>query len=143
MRKLLLTLIAILSFNLSNAQTSTKYTELNVGISVGTVPVFPGWSFLFGEHIKYNSGVILEYEGGLAFPSIVTGKAGIGFSLDKQLDLTAGVRPWPTSTYIQIQSHRPDKLKDIVITAERMSLGETSFGQYFMFTVGWRYNIVK
>lgn len=143
MKKLLLILIAILGFNLSNAQTHTKFTELNTGISVGTVPMFPGVSFLFGEQVKFDSGVILEYEGGIAFPSIFTGKAGIGFSLDKKFDLTAGIRPWPTSTYLQIQSHRPDKLRDILFTVERMSWGSTSFGQSFMFTVGWKYNIIK
>lgn len=143
MKKTLLILIAILCFNLSKAQTITKYTEFNTGISVGVVPIFPGASFLFGEHVKYNSGVILEYEGGVAFPSIVTGKAGIGFSVDDKLDLTAGVRPWPTSTYIQIQAHRSNKLRDLVFTAERMYWGPTSFGQALMFTVGWRYNIIK
>ena len=143
MKKLLLILIATLSLNLSNAQKVTKFTELNTGISMGIAPLFPGVSFLMGESIKYNSGVILEYEGGIAFPSIFTGKAGIGFSLDEKFDLTAGVRPWPTSTYLQLQSHRPDKLRDILFTVETMNWGSTSFYQSAMFTVGWRYNIVK
>lgn len=143
MKKTLLLLISILCFTFSKAQTTTKYTELNVGASVGTVPVFPGFSILYGATTKCDNGIILDYQGGLAFPSLVTGKAGIGFSINPKLDLTFGIRVWPSSTYVQLKVNRPNKLKDIVFTAENTWGGPTSFGQTAIFTVGWRPNITK
>ena len=141
MKKILLVLISILCITLSNAQTTIKYTEFNVGASVGVVPMFPGFSFLYGATTKYDSGVILDYQGGLAFPSLVTGKAGIGFSIDPKLDLTFGVRVWPSSTYVQLKINRPDRPRDIVFTVENTWWGPTSLGQGAIFTVGWRPNI--
>jgi len=143
MKKILLILALILCFNISKAQTTVTYTELNVGASVGTIPLFPGFSVLYGATTKCDNGIILDYQGGLAFPSLVTGKAGIGFSLDPKLDLTFGVRVWPSSTYVQLKVNRSNKFRDIVFTAENTWWGPTSFGQYAIFTVGWRPNIQK
>jgi hypothetical protein len=143
MRKLLLVFISILCFGFSKAQTTTKYIEFNTGLSFGTVPMFPGASFLYGATTKFNSGVILDYQGGLAIPSIVTGKAGVGFSIDPKFDVSVGFRAFPSTLYIQLLSHRPNRYRDIVFTIEMMSWEATSFGQSTVLTVGWRPNIKK
>ena len=143
MRVALLILVSILFFNVSKGQVSTTYTEINTGFSTGTVPLFPGVSYMYGGSTKYPSGVILDYEGGFAFPSIITGKVGIGFSIDPYLDASIGIRPWPSSTYVQLNILRPNKCTNLVLTVEGMTGRETSFGQNAIFTIGWRKNIFK
>ena len=143
MKKLLLLFILALCFNISKAQTTTTYTELNAGVSVGTVPLFPGASFLYCATTRFNRGVLLDYQGGLAFPSILTAKAGVGYAFDSKYELSLGARIWPSTTYLQLKSNRPDKNRDILFTIEAMSWSTTSFSQSAIFTVGWRHNIVK
>lgn len=140
MRKVITTLILLLTALLTSAQTKTTYSEVNVGVCVGTVPFFPGASSMVGVTNKYPSGIILDYEGGIAFPTLLTGKIGLGASLDDQLDLTFGVRVFPSSFYTQLEVNRPEKRSDIVFTAEALLWGEQAFGQYSILTVGWRFN---
>jgi len=138
MKKILLTLVTILFFGFANGQTTTKYMEFNMGFSAGLIPIFPGGSFLYGATTKYDSGVVLDYQGGFAFPSLVTGKIGVGASLNDDSDITVGIRPWPASTYLQLKLNRPNKKTDLVITAEKM-WGRNLFVQDAIFTIGWRY----
>jgi hypothetical protein len=98
---------------------------------------------MYGGSTKYPSGIVLDYEGGIAFPSIITGKAGIGVSIDPYLDISAGIRPWPSSTYLQLNILRPNKCTNLVLTVEGMTGRETSFGQNAIFTIGWRKNVLR
>jgi len=142
MKNILLTLVTILFFGFANGQSTTRYIEFNTGISTGLVPLFPGGSFMYGATTTYNSGIVLDYEGGFAFPSLVTGKAGIGYAVSKDADITVGIRPWPASTYLQLKLNRPNKKTDLVITAENMWARDL-FVQTAIFTIGWRLNAVK
>ena len=82
-------------------QNSTNYKEFNAGLFVGDdVEVFPGASFLWGKTTYVSDNFLLDYEYGFAFPTIVTGKIGLGIgNLNNAFVL--GIRPWPTTGYLQ------------------------------------------
>lgn len=133
MKKLILIAFLLLSSLIVNAQT-TKYVEVNTGFSTGTIPFFPGGSIMVGATRKFNSGIILDYEGGVAIPTIITFKGGAGFNIGKDI-LTFGVRPWPGSVYAQYEIMRLNKLSDLVLTVE----GSVGVMQTSIFTIGWRW----
>ena len=133
MKKLILISLLLLSSLLVKGQT-VKYVELNTGFSTGTVPFFPGGSIMVGDTHKFDSGIILDYEGGVAVPTIITLKGGIGFNVKKDI-ITFGVRPWPGSVYAQYEIMRLNKSSDIVLTAE----GSLGVIQSSIFTIGWRW----
>ena len=95
---IILYLLPILAYS----QYTTNYKEFNAGVYLGSsdVYVFPGASFLFGTTVYYNNNILLDYEIGLAFPTVVTGKLGLGIGDDNR-SVIIGVRPWPTSLYFQ------------------------------------------
>lgn len=135
MKKLILISLLLLSSLLVKGQTETvKYVELNTGFSTGTVPFFPGGSIMVGATHKFDSGIILDYEGGVAIPTIITLKGGVGFNIKKDI-ITFGIRPWPGSVYAQYEIMRPGKSSDIVLTAE----GSLGVIQSSIFTIGWRW----
>ena len=85
---LLLFICPIVSF--SQSLNSNSYKEFNFGIYSGEeaglvlsinnkfYSVFPGASFLWGktEYLQYNT--LLDYQIGIALPTIITGKVGFG-----------------------------------------------------------------
>lgn len=122
-----------------NAQSRITYSEINAGISTGVVPIFPGASSLVGATVRYPSGFIVDYQGGIAFPTLLTGKVGVGLPVDYNMDLTVGIRALPSSIYAQLLVKRPTKKSDLVFTAEALAWSP-AFGQYSILTVGWRFN---
>lgn len=139
MKKLILLLTLLPLFTYS--QTTTPYIEVNAGFSTGIVPFFPGASVLYGATDLYPSGFIMDYEAGIAFPSLITGKFGIGYDANGT-EITAGVRPWPPSTYGQVRIDRPNKLADIIISVEG-TMFPSEFVQRAIFTIGWRFDHKK
>lgn len=135
-------LIILLSTVIVKAQTTTPYVEINTGFSTGIIPVFPGASVLYGETTKYNSGFLLDYEVGISFPTLITGKIGVGYDIEGT-ELSVGVRPWPPATYGQIRLDRPNKKSDIILSIEGMMWSEQLFVQRAIFTVGWRFDNKK
>ena len=131
---LLLTLLPLFTYS----QTTTPYVEVNAGFSTGIVPFFPGASVLYGATDIYPSGFIMDYEGGIAFPSLVTGKFGIGYDANGT-EITAGIRPWPPATYGQVRIDRPNKVADIIISVEG-TMFPNEFVQRAIFTIGWRFD---
>ena len=108
MKKFILLLsISVLFMGRNSAQELTKmsqnsFTELNVGVAFlddGWIP-FPGASFLWGQTFINKNDVIFEYEVGLAFPTLVTAKLGIGKKFNNT-KVIVGVRPWPFNIYGQ------------------------------------------
>ena len=138
MKQLILTIALVLFVLTTNAQTRTTYSEINAGISTGAIPIFPGASSLVGATVKYPSGFIVDYQGGIAFPTLLTGKIGAGIQVDHNMDLTIGIRALPSTVYAQLLVSRPNKKSDIVFTAEALTW--SAFGQYYILTVGWRFN---
>lgn len=138
MKKYILILFLILTVIKSNGQTTTPYIEVNTGFSTGIVPFFPGASVLYGATDKYPSGFIMDYEAGIAFPTLVTGKFGIGYDANGT-EITGGIRPWPLATYGQVRIDRPNKNSDIVLSIEGMWFS-SEFVQRAIFTIGWRFD---
>lgn len=143
MKKSILTTIMVACSFLTFAQpTKIKNFEINTGIATGVVPFFPGLSALYGATLYYPSGLIVDYQGGFAFPTLITGKIGAGFNIEKQ-ELTFGIRPFPSTCYAQIRIDRPNKESDITVSLESGIYRSSFFGQNTIVTVGWRWNNKK
>jgi hypothetical protein len=93
---LILTLLPISLWSQSN----NTYKEFNFGIAVVDDFGFPGASFLFGQTNYYTNHTLLDYQIGIAFPSILTGKVGLGIG-DTDFATIIGIRAWPTCPYFQ------------------------------------------
>ena len=77
------------------------YFDSNVGVAFADFP-FPGASLLGGVRKVSDSGFVLEAEAGLAFPTIVTGKVGVGIQrFAGGPSGTLGLRLWPLHVYYQ------------------------------------------
>ena len=64
----------------SSEITKTSFFEWNFGIALisdSYIP-FPGGSALWGTTYVNQENLIFEYEVGFAFPTLVTGKIGVG-----------------------------------------------------------------
>tara|TARA_B100001057_G_scaffold58453_1_gene51818 strand:- start:1368 stop:1691 length:324 start_codon:yes stop_codon:yes gene_type:complete len=94
---LILAITPLLSFS----QSKNTYKEFNFGLALfDGNNAFPGASFLIGKTNYYSNNTLLDYQAGLAFPSILTGKLGFGIG-DEDFATIIGTRPWPTSSYLQ------------------------------------------
>ena len=95
MKKLIAILLLVPMLALGQTEKkSKKFLEINGGAAEAWIAWIPGASVLWGTTTQYNNKLIGEYQVGLAFPSIVTGKCAVGFgNLDYNLML--GLRPWP------------------------------------------------
>ena len=83
------------------SQYSTTYKEFNAGIYTSEdIPVFPGISFLWGKTIYYENNTLLDYEIGVALPTLANAKVGFGIVNDNN-SVIIGLRPWPTAGYFQ------------------------------------------
>ena len=101
-------LLLLFIFQTSNAQKSTSissensFIEWNVGIAFiadENFP-FPGTSVLWGKtHVNEND-IIFEYQAGFAFPSLITGKIGVG-KMFGSTKVIAGIRPFPFNVFLQ------------------------------------------
>ena len=77
------------------------YFDSNVGVAFADFP-FPGASLLGGVRKVSESGFVLEAQAGLAFPTIVTGKVGLGIQrFAGGPSGTLGLRLWPLHVYYQ------------------------------------------
>ena len=86
---------------LSFSQSKNIYGEFNFGIAVLDGGAFPGASLLIGKTNYYENNTLLDYQAGIAFPTIVTGKIGFGWG-DEDFATIIGFRVWPSCPYIQI-----------------------------------------
>lgn len=140
--KHILTLFLLLTLTTTQAQLTTPYVEVNAGFSTGAIPFFPGASVLYGATTKYNSGILFDYQAGIAFPTLITFKGGIGYDINGT-EISVGLRPWPPSTYGQVKIDRRRKQSDIILTVENTLFNEELFSQYAIFTIGWRWENKK
>jgi|LauGreDrversion4_2_1035121.scaffolds.fasta_scaffold99664_4 hypothetical protein len=148
MKSFLILLFAI-SYSLPkfSAQTNEKrsYLELNAGVArIFYDGYFPGFSFLIGQQKMLSSNTFLEYQAGLALPTIVTGKIGLGYQ-NKFIGVSGGFRVFPSMFYGQI--HFRTKKGQLNISAEQTpfnldnwDLGP-SFGANNVFSLGYQWNI--
>ena len=94
---LILTIAPLLSFS----QLKNTYVELNCGIAVLDGGAFPGASLLIGKTNYFENNTLLDYQAGIAFPTIVTGKLGFGWG-NEDFATIIGFRVWPSCPYLQI-----------------------------------------
>jgi hypothetical protein len=155
MRKTLLIIFLIFCGN-SFTQTSNNrtYLEVNGGIAVfeqissyGPIngETFPGISFLVGNQSFIFQNIFFESQIGLALPSIVTAKIGLGF-INKGIGASIGMRLYPTMGYAQI--HLPTSNGQLNISAEASPFTNSSFESYslgakYIFTIGYQWNVGK
>ena len=120
------------------------YLESNWGICfIGDAIVLPGTSFLIGKTMDFNNRFI-DMQIGLALPSIVTAKIGIGkyFNDEKKSNISFGVRPWPLHGYAQLGFDTKEG-KSVLLTFEGGTGQEISFFSNGLVTVGFRWDIFK
>ena len=108
MKKLLL--ISLFSFfffinseaqEISTEKSKNSFVEWNFGVAYTDDSfVFPGTSVLWGRTYINENNSIFEYEAGLAFPSLITGKLGIGKKFNNT-QVIVGVRPFPFNCFLQ------------------------------------------
>ena len=104
MKNLLILFVFISGFQTIIAQESqNSFIEANFGVALmddfNYVPM-PGTSELWGKTHIYDNDFIFEYEGGFAFPTLLTGKLGIGKKFNTT-QVVIGVRPFPFHLYAQ------------------------------------------
>ena len=155
MRKTLLIIFLIFCGN-SFTQTSNNrtYLEVNGGIAVFEQisyygpfngETFPGISFLVGNQSFIFQNIFFESQIGLALPSIITAKIGLGF-INKGIGASIGMRLYPTMGYAQI--HLPTSNGQLNISAEASPFTNSSFESYslsakYIFTIGYQWNVGK
>ena len=131
------------------ALSSTSYLELNGGFAnFNNTSLFPGGSFLIGSTIKFYERFLIDIEGGIAFPTVLTAKLGLGFAVDNEngnINLISGIRPYPFTLYIQSTIANKRNGQWIVsIESGRQSLGfgfEDGWDTKLLINFGWRFTI--
>ncbi len=132
------------------SRTSSRFLDLNFGLAFTDLLIdddnssfiFPGVSFLWGNTITYANNTVLEFEAGFAFPSIVTGKIGIGKKFENST-IIAGVRPFPLNIYVQSSFAHSDR-GYWTVSFEHNPLRDSdnliSFGSRSLLTFGYRWH---
>ena len=98
--------LVVCSASLGSRRRKANLQQMSSIISIQTwlavSKEFPGASLLGGVRKVFESGFILEAEAGLAFPTVMTGKAGLGIQrFAGGPSTTLGLRPWPLHAYFQ------------------------------------------
>ena len=151
MKKIIFSLLLFLFvFQTSIAQESTSITsknsfiEWNFGIafiSEENFP-FPGTSVVWGKTYVNENDIIFEYQAGFAFPSLITGKIGIGKMFDTT-KVIAGIRPFPFNVFLQ-SSFATKKNGYWIASVELNPLNantDISFGSKAILNVGYRWSL--
>lgn len=86
------------------AQVTQKYLERNAGVAYTMYDFpFPGASHLWGARkLHANGKTFTDLAGGLAIPSLVTGRVGIGsLNPETKKHVSAGIRIFPAYAYMR------------------------------------------
>ena len=146
-------ILSILIFIGIECEAQEQFTSLewNAGVSyVDDGFYFPGCSYLIGTTYITKSNLVLDAQIGLALPTLVTGKVGVGFKA-KNVIITAGIRPYPSHAYIQLQRLSNNKHHSFTFSFEESADSMTGNGNYNwqgrsfysirLATVGYRWNL--
>jgi hypothetical protein len=151
-KSILISLFSFIFFNNIEAQEKivseksiNSFVEWNFGVAfIGDNFIFPGTSFLWGETYVNENNFIFEYEAGLALPSLITGKLGIGKKFNN-IQVIVGVRPFPFNLFLQ--SSFTSGKKGYWITSIEFnplySANSISFGSKAIINFGYRWNLIK
>ena len=132
----------------SGGITKTSFFEWNFGVAFVSFDTnhnfyFPGSSALWGTTFINQDNLIIEYEVGFAFPTLVTGKIGVGKRFNNT-NVVVGLRPWPLNLYAQT-SFSTNKNRSWIASIEFSPLTSRniSIGSPVNFNVGYRWNITS
>ena len=127
----------------SNAIEKKAFVEWNFGAAyIDEEFIFPGTSVLWGKTYINENNFVFEYELGIALPSIVTGKLGIGKRFNNTKVLV-GVRPFPFNFFAQ-SSFTNGKKGYWIASIEYNPLdynATMSFGSKAILNLGYRWNV--
>ena len=122
------------------------YLESNWGVCFinDVIPLCPGTSFLVGKTKDFNKIGFVDMQIGLAVPSILTAKIGVGkyLNAEKKSNISFGIRPWPLHGYTQLGFDTKEG-KSLLITLEGGTGQDISFLSYGLVTIGFRWDINK
>tara|TARA_B110001452_G_scaffold60297_1_gene46965 strand:+ start:87 stop:575 length:489 start_codon:yes stop_codon:yes gene_type:complete len=151
-------ILSILIFIGIECEAQEQFTSLewNIGIceSNDYFEYVPGCSYLISTTYITKSNLVLDAQIGLAAPTLVTGKVGVGYKA-KNAIITAGIRPFPSHAYLQLQWLPNNKSYSFILSYEESaasffdSYRYTDFGfwpsasyqSYRLATVGYRWNL--
>lgn len=143
--KLLIVALSVVCLT-SNAQK--KYIELNVGAALiddGFVNGwFPGTSVLIGNQFELQNSLFLDAEIGIAFPSVVTAKVGLGVytNKSKNASLVFGVRPFPMHGYAQVNLPQ-SSVGQWLFSAEIGGGNDLSLYSHAILNCGYRWKVFR
>jgi hypothetical protein len=125
-------------------KSKNSFVEWNFGVAYISEDdfIFPGTSYLWGQTYINENNLIFEFEAGLALPSIVTGKLGIGKKFNNT-NVIVGVRPFPFNLYLQ-SSFTSGKKGYWIASIEFNPLNSDtslSFGSKAILNLGYRWNV--
>jgi len=146
-------ILSILIFIGIECEAQEQFTSLewNAGVSASDADegeYFPGCSYLIGTTYITKSNVVVDAQIGLALPTLVTGKVGVGFKGENAI-ITAGIRPYPSHAYLQLQWLPENKNHSFIFSFEESAysmtgndywLGPSAFS-IRLATVGYRWNL--
>ncbi|MDC1224538.1 hypothetical protein N8Z92_00075 [Schleiferiaceae bacterium] len=146
-------ILSILIFIGIECEAQEQFTSLewNAGVSASDadeVDYFPGGSYLIGTTYITKSNLVLDAQIGLAFPTLVTGKVGVGFKGENAI-ITAGIRPYPSHAYLQLQWLPENKNHSFIFSFEESAYSMTGNDDWYgpstfsirLATVGYRWNL--
>ena len=149
--KKLKTLIILFVFTTFLGSAQNSYIEWNIGVAnidegYGGDFWAPGTSVLIGKRFNLSENLILDAEIGLAVPSILTAKIGLGtyFNKETKSAVVFGVRPWPLHGYVQMNLPQGEK-GQWIISGEISDASVISLYSNYMLTIGycWKLNLRK
>jgi|TARA_B110000483_G_scaffold186644_1_gene221004 hypothetical protein len=145
-------ILSILIFIGIECEAQEQFTSLewNAGVAYtdDTDGYFPGCSYLIGTTYITKSNLVVDAQIGLAFPTGVTGKVGVGFKA-KNAIITAGIRPYPSHAYLQLQWLPNNKHHSFIFSFEESAYSMTGNDDWYdlsaysirLATVGYRWNL--
>ena len=145
-------ILSILIFIGIECEAQEQFTSLewNTGLAIidDLDGYFPGCSYLIGTTYITESNMVVDAQIGLAAPTLVTGKVGVGFK-ERNAIVTAGIRPYPLHAYLQRQWTPYNKHHSFIVSFEVSAYsmfdnyvwaGPSAYS-FWLATVGYRWNL--
>jgi len=151
-------ILSILIFIGIECEAQEQFTSLEWNAGLAYIPEYdesiPGFSYLIGTTYITEGNVVLDAQIGLAAPTLVTGKVGVGFKA-KNAIITAGIRPYPSHAYLQLQWLPNNKHHSFIFSFEESAASfsdsystpgfafweRASYQSLRLVTVGYRWNL--
>lgn len=149
MKAIILSILILIGIE---CEAQEQFTSLEWNTGVAHIDefdgYFPGCSYLIGTTYIMENNVVVDAQIGLAFPTLVTGKVGVGFKAENAI-ITAGIRPYPSHAYLQLQWLPENKNHSFIFSFEESAYSMTGNDDWYgpsafsirLATVGYRWNL--